>query len=133
MDGKLHTMVTPTLKWAGGKRAMLDDIMPRLLSKSNFGYYFEPFFDDGAVFFSMEPSNSIINDINPKLINFYKQITRNRSGSFNRIDYMTMNTRADVKMIKKTITTTSERDLMTSATHLASLMTQSKRLIYYYF
>lgn len=70
-------MATPILRWAGGKRAMLDDIMPHLPSKSDFGCYFEPFFGGGAVFFNLEPSNGIINDINPKLINFYRQVKQN--------------------------------------------------------
>ena len=70
-------MAEPMLKWAGGKRSMLDEILPRLPSKSQFNSYFEPFVGGGAVFFALEPNNGYINDINPRLINFYKQVKTN--------------------------------------------------------
>lgn len=70
-------MAEPVVKWAGGKRAMLDEIVSRLPSKSRFNRYFEPFFGGGAVFFELEPNNGYINDINPRLINFYKQVKHN--------------------------------------------------------
>ncbi|CCQ35035.1 DNA adenine methylase [Halorhabdus tiamatea] len=70
-------MAEPILKWAGGKRSMLDEILSRLPSNSQFNRYFEPFFGAGAVFFALQPTNGFINDINPRLINFYRQIKRN--------------------------------------------------------
>jgi len=70
-------MAEPVIKWAGGKRAMLGQIMARLPTKSHFNRYFEPFFGGGAVFFALQPSNGYINDINPRLINFYKQVKWN--------------------------------------------------------
>jgi len=70
-------MPEPMLKWAGGKRSMLDEILPRLPSKSQFNRYFEPFVGAGAVFFSIQPDNGYINDINPRLINFYEQVKSN--------------------------------------------------------
>ena len=56
---------------------MLDKILPRLPSKSQFNRYFEPFVGGGAVFFALEPDNGYINDINPRLINFYEQVKEN--------------------------------------------------------
>lgn len=70
-------MAEPILKWAGGKRAMLDEILARLPSKSQFNQYFEPFFGGGAVFFALQPENGHINDINPRLVNFYRQVKQN--------------------------------------------------------
>jgi DNA adenine methylase len=70
-------MAEPMLKWAGGKRSMLEEILPRLPSKSQFNRYFEPFVGGGAVFFALEPESGFINDINPRLINFYKQVKAN--------------------------------------------------------
>jgi DNA adenine methylase len=67
-------MVEPILKWAGGKRQLLDKIVPRL--PSDYNRYFEPFFGGGAVFFAVEPENGYINDINPRLMNFYRQVKR---------------------------------------------------------
>lgn len=70
-------MAEPMLKWAGGKRSMLDEILPRLPSSSQFNRYFEPFVGGGAVFFALEPNNGYINDINPRLVNFYEQVKAN--------------------------------------------------------
>ena len=38
------------------------------------GRYIEPFFGGGALFFYLEPQQAIINDINPKLIDFYRGV-----------------------------------------------------------
>lgn len=70
-------MADPILRWAGGKRQMIDDIASRLPPLADFNDYYEPFFGGGAVFFELEPSNGHINDINPTLINFYKQFRDN--------------------------------------------------------
>ncbi len=65
----------PLLKWAGGKSQLLSQLVPHLKSFYVSGSkYIEPFFGGGAVFFAMAPQKSIIADINPELINFYKQI-----------------------------------------------------------
>jgi DNA adenine methylase len=68
-------MAEPIIKWAGGKRQLLDAIRSRIPQKYN--RYFEPFFGGGAVFFSLEPRNGYINDINPRLMNFYEQVRSN--------------------------------------------------------
>ncbi len=38
------------------------------------GRYIEPFFGGGALFFYLEPRQAIINDINSKLIEFYRGV-----------------------------------------------------------
>jgi DNA adenine methylase len=68
-------MAEPIIKWAGGKRQLLDAITSRIPREYN--RYFEPFFGGGAVFFSLEPQNGYINDINPRLMNFYEQVRSN--------------------------------------------------------
>lgn len=70
-------MVEPILKWAGGKRQLIDTIIDRFPPKSAYNRYFEPFFGGGAVFFKLEPDNGFINDINERLVNFYKQVRDN--------------------------------------------------------
>lgn len=65
-------MTSPILKWAGGKRQLLDELYSRF--PQSYTNYHEPFFGGGAVFFDLEPENSSINDANPRLINFYKQV-----------------------------------------------------------
>lgn len=70
-------MAEPILRWAGGKRQLLDEILDRFPPKNEFNDYYEPFIGGGAVFFALEPENGHINDINKHLINFYSQFREN--------------------------------------------------------
>ena len=76
-------MVSPILKWAGGKRQLLDELYSRF--PQSYNHYHEPFFGGGALFFDLEPDNGTINDTNPRLVNFYKQV-RDRPEEL--IDYL---------------------------------------------
>lgn len=67
--------VKPLLKWAGGKTQLLGDILPKI--PAAYGKYIEPFFGGGALFFTLQPKESIITDSNPELINMYKQVAYN--------------------------------------------------------
>lgn len=67
--------LNPILKWAGGKRQLLPELINRLPDK--FNKYIEPFVGGGALFFYLAKANSIINDSNPELINLYKEVSRN--------------------------------------------------------
>jgi len=62
----------PVLKWAGGKRQLLDELYARF--PAEFDRYHEPFLGGGAVFFDREPEEATINDTNPRLVNFYRQV-----------------------------------------------------------
>ncbi len=64
----------PLLKWAGGKRRLVGRIIDLLPNNIQNRDYHEPFFGGGAVFFQIEPISGSINDINPKLMNFYKVV-----------------------------------------------------------
>ncbi len=64
-------MAEPILKWAGGKRQILPEIVALMPEDFKNRTFHEPFFGGGAVTFWMEPKRGTINDINPKLINFY--------------------------------------------------------------
>ena len=68
-------MAKPVLKWAGGKRQLLDEIYSRF--PTDYDRYHEPFFGGGAVFFDLQPDSGTINDTNPRLVNFY-EIVRDR-------------------------------------------------------
>lgn len=71
-------MVDPILKWAGGKRQILAQIKGHFPSNDGFEHYHEPFFGGGAVFFrECHGDAETINDINTRLINFYR-IVRDR-------------------------------------------------------
>jgi DNA adenine methylase len=68
---KLH----PILKWAGGKGQLLEKLSSCLPAQYN--KYIEPFVGGGALFFHIQAQSSIISDINPELINLYKQVAFN--------------------------------------------------------
>lgn len=68
-------MATPILKWAGGKRQLLSEITAQF--PTDFNQFHEPFFGGGAIFFAIEPQNGTINDLNSRLVNFYKVIKEN--------------------------------------------------------
>ncbi len=63
-------MVKPILKWAGGKRQLLEEVY--LHFPKSYKRYHEPMLGGGALFFDLEPKSGTINDINPRLVNFYK-------------------------------------------------------------
>jgi len=67
----------PLLKWAGGKRTLVREIIGLFPGEYGERRFHEPFFGGGAVFFSIEPRGGSINDINRRLMNFYR-IVRDR-------------------------------------------------------
>ncbi|MCX7305980.1 MAG: Dam family site-specific DNA-(adenine-N6)-methyltransferase [Hyphomicrobiales bacterium] len=62
----------PFLKWAGGKRWLIERQDFALPAYS--GRYIEPFLGGGAVFFNLRPPKAILSDLNPRLIETYKAI-----------------------------------------------------------
>ena len=66
-----NTLLAPILKWVGGKRQLLNDILPLIKSK---GTYIEPFLGGGAVLFAHQPKKAIVNDYNSELMNVYQVI-----------------------------------------------------------
>jgi len=67
--------VAPFLKWAGGKRQLLPELLKYI--PDNYSHYCEPFLGGGALLFHLQPQSALVNDINPELINVYKQIRDN--------------------------------------------------------
>ena len=66
-----NPLLAPILKWVGGKRQLLNDILPLIKSK---GTYIEPFLGGGAVLFAHQPKKAIVNDYNFELMNVYQVI-----------------------------------------------------------
>lgn len=62
----------PFVKWAGGKRQLLNIL--NAAAPDEFGRYFEPFIGGGAFLFSQLPNSATISDANPELINCYEVI-----------------------------------------------------------
>ncbi|GAB6878456.1 DNA adenine methylase [Halorubrum gandharaense] len=69
-------MATPILKWAGGKRQLLDELYARFPASYDpaENAYHEPFLGSGALFFDHEPRMGTVNDRNARLHNFYVQV-----------------------------------------------------------
>ena len=65
----------PLVKYRGGKSKEIPRIENHIPKFS--GRYIEPFFGGGALFFYLEPKKAIINDINSKLMHFYKGVKLN--------------------------------------------------------
>ncbi|MGE4513185.1 MAG: DNA adenine methylase [Chryseobacterium sp.] len=64
--------IKPFLKWAGGKTQLLTELHKYV--PNNFNKYIEPFIGGGAMFFSLNPRESIIADSNEELVITYKQV-----------------------------------------------------------
>jgi DNA adenine methylase len=65
-------IVSPLLKWAGGKRHIADLLTDFLPTDWNSGRYYEPFMGGGAMFLRLKPEQSQLSDLNPRLIGFYR-------------------------------------------------------------
>jgi len=66
--------VRPLLKWAGGKRSLVERILGLFPEDHRSRAFHEPFFGGGAVFFRLEPEAGSINDVNARLMNFYRVV-----------------------------------------------------------
>lgn len=69
---KKNILVSPVVKWVGGKRQLLSDIEPLIPKK--ISTYVEPFIGGGALLFHLQPQKAIINDYNSELMNVYNVI-----------------------------------------------------------
>ncbi len=67
-----NMLVAPVVKWVGGKRQLLDEILPLLPKR--MATYCEPFLGGGAVFLAKQPTRAIVNDLNKELISVYEVI-----------------------------------------------------------
>jgi DNA adenine methylase len=59
----------PFVKWAGGKRQLLEQLRPLL--PATFGRYFEPFAGGAALFFDLGRTDAVLADMNAELIDVY--------------------------------------------------------------
>ena len=64
--------ISPVLKWAGGKRQLLEQIVDNMPAEYN--NYYEPFIGSAAVLFGITPAHAFVNDINEQLVNLYVQL-----------------------------------------------------------
>ncbi|NMV41857.1 Dam family site-specific DNA-(adenine-N6)-methyltransferase [Ralstonia insidiosa] len=77
--------LVPFLKWAGGKRWLVNnhaDLLP-----TTYNRYIEPFLGGGSVFFHLRPENAILGDLNSDLIDAYRGIQQNWRALQNSLAY----------------------------------------------
>ena len=77
-------MAEPILKWAGGKRQLLDELYARF--PASYERYHEPFVGGGALFFDLEPADATVNDANPRLVNFYERVRDDPEALIERLE-----------------------------------------------
>lgn len=77
----------PFVKWAGGKRQLLEEIEKRL--PQSFNDYYEPFIGGGACLLEFAPPHATIGDINEALINSYRIIRDDADELMVRLDELT--------------------------------------------
>lgn len=61
----------PILKWAGGKRQLLGELLPFFDPARR---YLEPFLGGAALLFGLEPKQAVVNDSNAELIATYRAV-----------------------------------------------------------
>ncbi len=66
----------PFVKWAGGKRQIMDELLKYKPKK--FKHYYEPFVGGGALLMELAPIHATINDFNKELIYIYKCLRNKR-------------------------------------------------------
>ncbi|MFQ5701347.1 MAG: DNA adenine methylase [Acidobacteriota bacterium] len=71
----IEVTARPPLKWAGGKRWQVPHLLP-LWSPHRARRLVEPFCGGLAVALGLMPGRALLNDVNPHLINFYRQVKR---------------------------------------------------------
>lgn len=59
----------PFVKWAGGKRQIIDKLLKYV--PEEFDTYYEPFVGGGALLFELSPKKTVINDYNTELMNVF--------------------------------------------------------------
>ena len=74
-----NPLVSPFLKWPGGKRWLAPNLT-KLIQEYPYRTYFEPFLGGAALFFALRPPRSILSDINTDLINTYRQVKYHAEG-----------------------------------------------------
>lgn len=75
----------PFLKWAGGKRWLVEK--HSMLLSNNCNRFIEPFLGSGAVYFSLQPESAILCDKNEQLIETYEAIKSDWRGVVSALKY----------------------------------------------
>lgn len=94
MSKKENIYLDPLYKWTGGKRKeikIFSSYYPEFVKNSNDYKFVEPFFGGGAVYWSLNAKENVINDIDVELINFIEQVKINHNEIKNAIEELSNN------------------------------------------
>jgi DNA adenine methylase len=75
----------PFVKWVGGKRQLLRQLVEHAPQAEDLGTYYEPFLGGGALFFHLRPARAVLSDSNARLIRTYKGIRDDVDGVIDRL------------------------------------------------
>lgn len=76
----------PFLKWVGGKRQLLPELLARVPAR--YGTYHEPFLGGAALFFAMQPKRAVLSDSNLRLIRTYRAVRNDVEEVIHRLKAM---------------------------------------------
>lgn len=67
-----HQELSPILRWAGSKRKLLPELIPRI--PESYGRYVEPFSGSACLFFAIRPKAALLSDLNHDLVHAYRVV-----------------------------------------------------------
>lgn len=120
MEDKLHKHIEakPFVKWVGGKRSVLNELLSRIPKKITS--YNECFVGGGALFFALKPKKASLSDINPHLIQSYQAIRDNVEGVIDELKkHKSLHKKSHFLNVRKSLST--EMNAVKVAAHLIYL------------
>ncbi|OPZ93185.1 MAG: Modification methylase DpnIIA [Firmicutes bacterium ADurb.Bin419] len=94
--------MNPLIKYRGGKSNEIPHFIKYV--PETFSRYIEPFVGGGALFFYLQPQTAIINDVNTRLYDFYKEVKEEYSKvriQLDRLQEIYEKNQADYERLKK--------------------------------
>lgn len=70
----------PILRWAGGKRYLIQELLSQLPPRVNQRRYHEPFLGAGSLFFALNPQRAVLADANEHLVRCYEKVRDDPDG-----------------------------------------------------
>jgi DNA adenine methylase len=89
MEKEKEIHLDPIYKWTGGKRKEIKTFKkyyPNFVKNSNDYKLVEPFFGGGAVYWSLNANENVINDIDTELVNFLNEVKNNSKEVINIVN-----------------------------------------------
>lgn len=75
----------PFVKWVGGKRQLIHQLIRHTPKRDEVGTYYEPFLGGGALFFHLQPAAAVLTDSNKRLIRAYRGVRDDVEGVIDRL------------------------------------------------